>query len=218
MEKPVITDECVKPLFETKFIRLYDLQYAEGRHYYTATRRTKENLTALLSEEEFCGMVPDAVSCFVILKTPDQEPKLLLSYEYRYPTGHFLLSPPAGLIDEEDQRKPHPALSAAVREIAEETGIRMKDTDLMAEISPCAFSSPGMTDEANALVAAVITLEDLDALDQTGAVGSECFDGFELLTRQQAEEVLRAGRDKFGHYFSVYTFCALLYFVTGQWM
>ena len=32
MEKPVITKECVKPLLETPFLNVADLQYAEGRH------------------------------------------------------------------------------------------------------------------------------------------------------------------------------------------
>ena len=29
----------IKSLFESKFIKVFDLQYREGRHYYNATRR-----------------------------------------------------------------------------------------------------------------------------------------------------------------------------------
>ena len=33
----------IKSLFESKFIKVFDLQYQEGRHYYNATRRDEEN-------------------------------------------------------------------------------------------------------------------------------------------------------------------------------
>ena len=105
-----ITEEQVKSLYETRFIKVFDLQYAEGKHYYDATRRNKEDLAAIKSEEEFKNMLPDAVTCIVVLKTPGEEPRLLMSYEYRYPTGHYLLSPPAGLIDPEDREADQPGL------------------------------------------------------------------------------------------------------------
>ena len=38
----------IETLCETRFLSLYDLQYAEGKHYFEATRRTKENLVAKL--------------------------------------------------------------------------------------------------------------------------------------------------------------------------
>ena len=36
----------IKSLFESKFIKVFDLQYGEGRHYYNATRRDEEDLVA----------------------------------------------------------------------------------------------------------------------------------------------------------------------------
>ena len=62
-----ITEEQVKSLYETRFIKVFDLQYAEGKHYYDATRRNKEDLVAIKSEEEFKNMLPDAVTCIVVL-------------------------------------------------------------------------------------------------------------------------------------------------------
>ena len=56
----------IKSLFESKFIKVFDLQYQEGRHYYNATRRDEEDLVAAKSTEEFKKMLPDAVSCVVI--------------------------------------------------------------------------------------------------------------------------------------------------------
>ena len=37
----------IKSLFESKFIKVFDLQYREDRHYYNATRRDEEDLVAL---------------------------------------------------------------------------------------------------------------------------------------------------------------------------
>lgn len=215
--KPVIRKENIKPLFDSKFIKVFDLQYEEGKHYYDATRRSLDRLAAIKSDSEFRAMLPDAVTCVVILKVKDEEPKLLLTKEYRYPAGQFLLSPPAGLLDPEDEAEKEPVLAAAKREIQEETGIQLSEQDTLSVINPLLFSSPGMTDESNALACAVIHLEDLSALSQDGAVGSECFDGFRLLSAAQAKEILKAGKDQDGLFYSVYTWTALMYFISDLW-
>ena len=217
MEKPVIQKKNIISLMESRFIKVYDLQYAPDRHYFDASRRSLDNLVAHKSDEDFQNMLPDAVSCFVILKVGEDAPKLLTSYEFRYPAGQFLLSPPAGLIDPEDAELKDPVLTAAVREIKEETGLDVKDTDRVFLVNPLLFSSPGMTDESNALACAVISVKDTGSLTQTGAVGSEKFDGFRLLTKEEAREILKSGRDEHGNFFSVYTWCALMYFVSGMW-
>ncbi len=211
--KPVIRKQNVKPLLEEKFIKVYDLQYEEGKHYFDATRRSLDNLVAIKSDEDFRKMLPDAVTCVVILKVKDEEPRLLLTREYRYPAGQFLLSPPAGLLDMEDEG----VLSAAKREIEEETGICLTAGDRLFVINPLLFSTPGMTDESNALACAVVNLESTSTLNQDGAVGSECFDGFELLTAADARDILKKGTDKDGIFYSVYTWAALMYFVSDLW-
>ena len=164
--KPVIRKENVVSLFESRFIKVFDLQYEEGKHYYDASRRSLEKLMATKSDEEFRNALPDAVTCVVIVDVKGDEPKLLLTREYRYPTGQFLLSPPAGLLDKEDEEQAEPLLCTAKREIEEETGIVLKDTDSLYVINPLLFSSPGMTDESNALVCAVAHLDDLSCLSQ----------------------------------------------------
>ena len=215
--KPTIKKENVKPLFDSKFIKVFDLQYEEGKHYYDATRRSLDRLAAVKSDEEFRTMLPDAVTCVVILNIKDEEPKLLLSKEYRYPAGQFLLSPPAGLLDPEDAGTENPILTAAKRELKEETGLTITEKDSLFVINPLLFSSPGMTDESNALACAVVRLEDKSGLSQDGAVGSECFDGFELLSKEEAMEILKNGKDKDGVFYSVYTYCCLMYFVSDLW-
>ena len=215
--KPTIKKENVKPLFESKFIKVFDLQYEEGKHYYDATRRSLDRIAALKSSEEFRAMLPGAETCVVILNIKDEEPKLLLSKEYRYPAGQFLLSPPAGLLDPEDAGTENPILTAAKRELKEETGLTITEKDSLLVINPLLFSSPGMTDESNALACAVVRLEDKSGLSQDGAVGSECFDGFELLSKEEAMEILKNGKDKDGIFYSVYTYCCLMYFVSDLW-
>lgn len=216
-ENQQIRKEDIKAVFDSPYIKVADIQYAPGRHYYDATRREMEELIAVKSDEEFKTMLPDAVSCIVILQTPGEEPKLLLSYEFRYPAGRYLLSVPAGLIDKEDETEPDPIRRATVREIKEETGLDVTEKDLVFTVNPLVFSTPGMTDESNALVCAVLKSPDLSALSQEGAVGSEQFDGFALLTKEDALKVLREGRDGRGNFYPIYTWAALSYFVSGVW-
>jgi len=215
--KPELKKEQIKSLFESRFIKVFDLQYKEGTHYFNATRRSVDNLMAVKSDKEFKAALPDAVTCVVILNIKGEEPKLLLSYEFRYPAGQFLLSPPAGLLDPEDATAAEPLLATAKREIEEETGLVLKETDKLFTINPLLFSTPGMTDESNALVCAVLSLDEPTGLTQEGAVGSECFDGFELLTKEEAAKILSDGRDKNGIFYSVFTWAALLYFVSDLW-
>ncbi|MCQ2520302.1 MAG: NUDIX hydrolase [Lachnospiraceae bacterium] len=217
MDKPNITKECLETVTENRFFSMVDIQYAPGKHYYTTSRHKPADIVAVKSDEEFKNMYADAVTCFVILKVTGDEPKLLLTKEFRYPTGRFLTSPPAGLMDPEDKSSGNPLFSTAVREIKEETGIDVKETDKLIEVSPLAFSSPGMTDESNALVCAVVELADYSSLSQDGAEGSECFDGFIMLTKTEAKDMLKAGRDREGIFYSIYTWASLIYFVSGLW-
>ena len=215
---PKITKDCVESVVDKKFLRVFDLKYAEGKHYFDATRRELDRLVAPMDEAEFKTMTPDAVSCVVIVELPGKEPQLLFSYEYRYPTGRFLLSVPAGLMDPEDLEKENPLIETAKREIYEETGIVVDENrDEIFVINKLLFSSPGMTDESNGLVCVKLHLDNLDMLDQTGAVGQEFFDGFELVSEEKARELIRAGIDDKGHYYSVYTWAALMYFISGLW-
>lgn len=43
----------VKSLFETKFIKVFDLELENNRHYYDATRREKSELVATKTIEGF---------------------------------------------------------------------------------------------------------------------------------------------------------------------
>ena len=198
-----INKDRIETLYESRFLCCYDLKPAEGRHYYEASRREMNDLVVKKSDEEFRAMLPDAVTIAVVLHLPGNETRLLMSYEYRYPVGQFLLSPVAGLLDPEDRQSDNPLVNAAVREIKEEAGLTVKETDRVYVLNPCAFSTPGMTDESNAFLCAEITLDSLEDLNQNGAVGTELFNGFELLDRERAQEIFRTGRDEHGNFYSL---------------
>lgn len=204
----------IETLYGTKFLKLYDLQYAEGKHYFEASRREPEDLVVSMTDEEARRMLPDAVTIAVVLHLPGNQTRLLMTYEYRYPVGQFLLSPVAGLIDPEDRECSEPLVEAAIREIKEETGLTVKESDRVYVLNPCAYSTPGMTDESNAFLCAEITLDSLDELNQSGAQGSEMFDGFELLDRERAQQIYRTGRDDHGHFYSLAAWAVLGIFLS----
>ncbi len=205
----IIDKEKINTLYESRFIKCFDIQYREGKHYYEASRREKEDLVVRKSDRKFKEMLPDAVSIAVILHLPGNETRLLLSYEYRYPVGQFLLSPVAGLLDPEDKKCKEPLIHAAIREIKEEIGLTIKDRDKVYVMNSCAFSSPGMTDESNAFLCAEIVLESMDEINQSGAQGSELFDGNEILDKESAQNIFMNGRDKNGNYYSLATWMIL---------
>ena len=60
MKGPVISRDQVKTLLDTPFLNVVDLQYAEGKHYYNASRRKPDRMAAVKTEEEFRAMLPDA--------------------------------------------------------------------------------------------------------------------------------------------------------------
>jgi ADP-ribose pyrophosphatase len=213
--KPRFNNDNIKELYDARFLRLYDLQYKEGAHYYDVSRRASENLVARKSDEEFRNMLPDAVTIAVVVEAAGEEPRLLLNYEYRYPVGQYLLSPIAGLIDKEDSKEEDPLTAAAKREIFEESGLRVKDTDRIEVVNPCAFSSPGMTDESNAFLYAHIKVQDLSELSQEGAEGSELFSGYELVNKEEALKLFASGRDKYGNFFSIATWVVLAVFISS---
>ena len=209
-----LNKDRIETLHAARFLNLYDLQYAEGKHYFEASRRGKKDLVVRMTDEEVRGMLPDAVTIAVVLHLPGDQTRLLMSYEYRYPVGQFLLSPVAGLLDPDDRHCADPLVSAAIREIREETGLTVKENDKVRVLNPCAFSSPGMTDESNAFLCAEITLDNLEELNQNGAEGSELFDGFELLDREHAKEIYRSGRDDHGNFYSLAAWTVLGIFLS----
>ena len=204
-----MTDYPVETLLDTRFVKVYDLQYAPGRHYYDATRRPRERLVAGMTDEAFAAMLPDAVSCCVIWHGADGEARMLLNREYRYPLGRAVVSVPAGLIDPEDEGSaPEDAIrTAAQREIREETGIALREGDTVRVMNACLVSSPGLTDESNAMVRIDLYGHDQKELTQRFADETEKFEGFVWVDREDAVRLMREAR------ISVYTWIGLAVFL-----
>ena len=80
MDDLKITRDMVYPEFTSNYLNVFDYRYAPERHYYNATRRKTGDLAATKDEQSFKAMVPDAVSCIVIVYTPGSKPRLLLTH------------------------------------------------------------------------------------------------------------------------------------------
>jgi len=221
MKRPELKKENVETLFSSKFVNVTDLHYEGLEHYYNVSRKASDDIAALKDDGQFKAMLPDAVTCIVIVRNVSSEkdsgPRLLLTREFRYPCGQFLLSPPAGLMDPSDRECACPQIETARREIKEETGLDITENDRIFVVSPLAFSSPGLTDESNGLVCAVADIKDESVFSTEGQEGTELIGDFTLVTKDEAKRLLKQGRDDEGIFYSVYTWMALMYFVSGLW-
>ena len=47
-----IRKDRIETLYGTRFLSLYDLQYAEGKHYFEASRRSRDDL--VVQKTDFC--------------------------------------------------------------------------------------------------------------------------------------------------------------------
>ena len=210
-----------KELFYNKYLKVFKLLGLGKIEYLVASRREQDNLVAGKSEEEYKAMLPDAVTVCLVVNTKGKSPRLYLTNEMRYPAAHYLLSPPAGLIDKEDYEKirEQAIIDTAKREIFEETGVQILDTDEFKIVSPLLFSTPGMTDESNAIVLCVLNREEDPTFTGDNAVGAESFGEHFLLSKEEAEELLRKGTDKNGMFFSVFTWVVLSVFLSEyEWL
>lgn len=133
----------IKPLSETKFLNMYELEYQLDNNEttnYLVTSRNKITETSDLTTQK-----PAAVHIFAVDETNE---RMLLVKEFRYATGHHVYGGPAGLIDGDETPE-----VAAQRELIEETGY----TGIhVTEVMPATYSSAGMTNEMAVPLVAVV--------------------------------------------------------------
>lgn len=95
----------------------------------------------------------------------DDEGHVLLVEQYRVPLGRICLEIPAGLIGDHESDEDEEALTAAARELEEETGYRAGRMETIGEF----YSSPGMVSEAFTLLLA----RDLEKVGPGGGTPGE---------------------------------------------
>ncbi|MDZ4140097.1 MAG: NUDIX hydrolase [Erythrobacter sp.] len=90
---------------------------------------------------------------------------VILVSQYRVPLGRFCLELPAGLVGDDAGGEGEDALTAAARELEEETGYRAARLEVLGEF----YSSPGMVSEAFTLMRA----RDLTRVGEGGGTEGE---------------------------------------------
>lgn len=91
-----------------------------------------------------------AAAIIALDRDPDGTRHVILVSQYRVPLGCFSLEIPAGLVGDDAGGEGEDALTAAARELEEETGYRAGTLEVLGEF----YSSPGMVSEAFTLLKA----------------------------------------------------------------
>lgn len=198
MKREDINKDKTSLLYGTEYVKLYDLNFMKDQHYYFASRKQQEDLAVKKDEKQLEKSKADGVGCVLIVNG-----KLYLNYEYRLPVGQNILSVPAGMVEKDED-----ILTAAKREIKEETGLTVDSVELLA---PLMFSSPGLTDESNAMVLAYC--HDISQANQDKCEESECFSGYALLDKDEVKKIIKNRHDGNYNFYSVYTIVAMLYYL-----
>lgn len=132
----------VKKQTQNRYLNMYHMEALDSNQknfdYYFASRKEREDLVCDKTQK---NLKPDGVLIYAILK--DDPEKIVMIKQYRYPLGRKIMELPAGLIDGEED-----ALSAAIRELKEETGFVLEPfLEGNPVFSKPFFSAQGLTDE-----------------------------------------------------------------------
>jgi 8-oxo-dGTP pyrophosphatase MutT (NUDIX family) len=100
----------------------------------------------------------------VVIAAVDEVDRIVLVRQYRHPIGRFQWEIPAGLLDVDGE----PALAAARRELAEETGLQATEWHTLTDLA----TSPGISSETVRVFLAR-GLSDVDDADRYVAHGDE---------------------------------------------
>ena len=135
-----LTDERWVNLFAAKF----EHNGHEGRWVFASREETPHQ-----------GVVGVAVVIVPVLRTPGQEPRLVMIREFRVPVGDYVFGLPAGLIEKDE-----PLEESIRRELLEETGFELTTVH---RITQPLLQSAGLSDEA-------VLLAFVDVRGEPGAV------------------------------------------------
>ena len=124
-----------------RFLNMYDLDnvHKSGKksHYFMASRAKSDDDLKLVSHTN----KPDGVVIYAVTK--EENPRIVLVKQYRYPIDAWIYELPAGLV--EDGEDIH---VAGIREMKEETGMTFTPLDAPKGYERPFFTSVGLTDES----------------------------------------------------------------------
>ena len=123
------------------YLNLYDLDVVNkvGRegHYYVASRaKTEDDLKLSHAENND----PDGVAIYSLYG--EKKDRVVLIRQFRYPLGVYVYELPAGLVDPGENYH-----TAAIRELKEETGLKLEPIVVDDIYQKTYYTSVGMTDE-----------------------------------------------------------------------
>ncbi|HJC49800.1 MAG TPA: NUDIX hydrolase [Candidatus Anaerostipes avistercoris] len=134
----------ITPLTHVKYLNLYELEaenkFGDTHPYYVASRKNEHTMMAATKKP-----IPDGVIIYSLFG--ENNDKVIMIRQFRYPLNDYIYEFPAGLIDPGESVK-----ETAVREMMEETGLDFTPTDCEEYLHRPHFSSAGMTDETNCTV------------------------------------------------------------------
>ena len=130
---------------ENPYVRLYhlDVESKTGKagHYYVASRAKDEKHLKLNTRENH----PDGVIIYAVCK--EDKNKVVLVRQYRYAIDDYIYEFPAGLVEPDENYH-----EGAVREMYEETGLKLEPIPVAEAYQKPYFTTVGMTDESCATV------------------------------------------------------------------
>ena len=146
MKKEMSQITNVTPLYETRFLSFYKIEYlnklGELKSWIMASRKNYEVVKDILLNGKSSNA--DAVSILAFHKDEQETERIVMIKQFRVPVGDYIYEFPAGLIDNGET-----AVDAGIREFLEETGLHLENAE---QIGRQGFVSAGMTDESISLV------------------------------------------------------------------
>lgn len=135
----------IRKMTENRFLNMYEVlaTSAKGKavRYFVSSRAEKTEDLKLVTGKN----IPDGVIIYSLYG--EKRDKVVLIRQYRYPIGDYIYEFPAGLVEKgEDFHE------GAVREMFEETGLKLEPLQVDPAFEKPFFTTVGMTDESCAAV------------------------------------------------------------------